>query len=389
MRGSVYKQCKVKGCRGSPKCAHPWWMTFSHKGKRYRVSVDLFAKAPVTNKSDAERTWLPKFSAAVMEGRWPEAIPTDGEAITVADSLKLYRKRHCEAEKLNMTSLGSKLNVLERRFGHLPIRTLEKPDPIEDFKLDLIEAELANSTINRYLAQLKHWIGWNIGRHQMTTSPFYHKTRNPTGIRLLRGENKRRRRLISGEERRLLDACRLMNVGRHDFVGPLMEARIHAALDLGLRRGEMLKTMNGDVDWRPKPDSVLTIRWGNAKSRKERQIPVTSQRVRKFLRARRVVGGPEGHPFGSTTGELVESFRHAWETVLRLSGITDPAKGIDGDLHWHDLRHECGSRYADNGMDARHIQMLLGHADLKTTERYLNSDTKRLAEAMKRAAGGA
>lgn len=71
------------------------------------------------------------------------------------------------------------------------------------------------------------------------------------------------------------------------------------------------------------------------------------------------------------------------------AGITDPEKSLDGDLHWHDLRHECASRYADHGMDARHIQMLLGHADLKTAERYLNSDTKRSAEAMKRAAGGA
>src|SRR3989442_3062520 len=50
-------------------------------------------------------------------------------------------------------------------------------------------------------------------------------------------------------------------------------------------------------------------------------------------------------------------------------------------------RHECGSRYADRGLDGRHIQMLLGYSDLKTTERYLNSDTKRLAEAMKRAGG--
>ena len=36
--------------------------------------------------------------------------------------------------------------------------------------------------------------------------------------------------------------------------------------------------------------------------------------------------------------------------------ITDPDAGIDGDLNWHDLRHECGSRYADGGMDGRHIQ---------------------------------
>jgi len=73
---------------------------------------------------------------------------------------------------------------------------------------------------------------------------------------------------------------------------------------------------------------------------------------------------------------------------LRLSKITDPEEEWDGDLHWHHLRHECGSRYADRGLDGRHIQMLLGHSDLKTTERYLNSDTKRLAEAMKRATGG-
>jgi site-specific recombinase XerD len=92
-------------------------------------------------------------------------------------------------------------------------------------------------------------------------------------------------------------------------------------------------------------------------------------------------------PFGSLLGESINTFRTAWETVLRLAEITDATKAIDGDLHWHDLRHECGSRFADDGMDARHIQMLLGHADLKTTERYLNSDTKRLGEAMKRAAG--
>jgi len=66
---------------------------------------------------------------------------------------------------------------------------------------------------------------------------------------------------------------------------------------------------------------------------------------------------------------------------------SDPARTIDGDRHWHDLRHECGSRYADEGLDARHILRLLGHADLKTTERYLNSQTKRVAEAMKKSAG--
>lgn len=57
---------------------------------------------------------------------------------------------------------------------------------------------------------------------------------------------------------------------------------------------------------------------------------------------------------------------------LKISAIMDPEKGVDGDLRWHDLRHESGSRYADRGRDARHIMMPRGRADLKTTERYLN-----------------
>jgi integrase len=109
-----------------------------------------------------------------------------------------------------------------------------------------------------------------------------------------------------------------------------------------------------------RPVPVLTIQWGNAKSRKEREIPLTSARVLRFLKSRRLVGGAEGFPFGSAAGERVKNFRKAWETLLRLSRITDPEEELDGDLHWHDLRHECGSRYADRGLDGRHIQMLLG-----------------------------
>ncbi|OLC80984.1 MAG: hypothetical protein AUH72_10500 [Acidobacteria bacterium 13_1_40CM_4_65_8] len=231
-------------------------------------------------------------------------------------------------------------------------------------------------------------INWAIGRELITKSPFFHKTRNPTGIRLLRGENKRRRRIYPEQEKALLDACEVLKSAAHDHVGTVMKGRIGAAIDLGLRRGEMLKVRNRDIDWRERPDPVLTIRWGNAKSRKERQVPLTSARVVRFLKSRRLVGGAEGYPFGSPTGEYIQNFRKAWETLLKEADITDPDRSLDGDLHWHDLRHECGSRYADRGMDGRHIQMLLGHSDLKTTERYLNSDTKRLAEAMKRVHGG-
>ena len=48
------------------------------------------------------------------------------------------------------------------------------------------------------------------------------------------------------------------------------------------------------------------------------------------------------------------------------------AKLKEFDLHWHDLRHECASRWLEDGLDVREIQVLLGHAKLEITQRYLN-----------------
>ena len=163
-----------------------------------------------------------------------------------------------------------------------------------------------------------------------------------------------------------------------------MQARIEMAVDKGVRRGEMLKIKNRDIDWKATPDPILTIQWGNSKNRRKREIPLVSPRVLGWLHSRRAVGGPDGHPLGDHDGSGLKLFRTAWEALLATAGITDRRRGLNGDLHWHDLRHECGGRYAEQGMDVRRIQYLLGHANLKTTERYLNPNVKMLGEAMRK-----
>ena len=53
------------------------------------------------------------------------------------------------------------------------------------------------------------------------------------------------------------------------------------------------------------------------------------------------------------------------------------------DLHWHDLRHEGACRLlAADGVDIRTIQLMLGHADIKQTQRYLNITDEELRKAM-------
>jgi hypothetical protein len=53
-----------------------------------------------------------------------------------------------------------------------------------------------------------------------------------------------------------------------------------------------------------------------------------------------------------------------------------------GTLHWHDLRHEGACRLLVDGVDIRTIQLMLGHADIKQTQRYLNITDEELRKAM-------
>lgn len=50
----------------------------------------------------------------------------------------------------------------------------------------------------------------------------------------------------------------------------------------------------------------------------------------------------------------------------------------------HQLRHTCGTRMAERGVDVRVIQEFLGHASLDTTYRYLMVRPHRMAEAVGR-----
>jgi integrase len=104
------------------------------------------------------------------------------------------------------------------------------------------------------------------------------------------------------------------------------------------------------------------------------------------LGRRRFVGGPKGFVFGDAAGAFIGDFNRLWREVkliangmqpeyVKRGGYLTPAckeKLDELDLTWHDLRHECASRWLEDGLDVREIQVLLGHAKLEITQRYLN-----------------
>ena len=52
------------------------------------------------------------------------------------------------------------------------------------------------------------------------------------------------------------------------------------------------------------------------------------------------------------------------------------------DLHWHDLRHEGACRLLADGVDIRIVQLMLGHASIQQTQRYLNVTDEELRRGL-------
>jgi integrase len=64
---------------------------------------------------------------------------------------------------------------------------------------------------------------------------------------------------------------------------------------------------------------------------------------------------------GTRFKDIKHSFQKAWELA-----------GIEG-LVWHDLRTTFGPRLGEAGFDAFTIAQLMGHSDVRTTQRYVRA----------------
>lgn len=206
-----------------------------------------------------------------------------------------------------------------------------------------------------------------------------------------KAETARDRRLTRDEERRLLDtALQKMNTAEHQYVGVLLHDRIIGALELCCRRGEMLMVQNKRVNWET---CQIGIPGATTKDKENRRVPFNPKgRVAAILK-RRAALGPDAFVFGSATGAYQPNIQTAWETLRLLANGVEPKPGREGaqwnreqleriDLRWHDLRHEGACRLLADGVDIRIIQLMLGHASIQQTQRYLNVTDEELRRGL-------
>jgi integrase len=142
-------------------------------------------------------------------------------------------------------------------------------------------------------------------------SPF--RRGSETLIRKQHEDNQRRRRLTEDEEATLLSAA-----------APFLRSMMVAALDTGMRRGEMLALRFADIDM---TRLLIRLRGATTKSRKTRFVPIATERLRAVLKWLQINAAGSQKPdealvFSDEAGEPVGSFRTARVTaVLKAHGV--------------------------------------------------------------------
>jgi integrase len=243
--------------------------------------------------------------------------------------------------------------------------------------------------MHRVLETLRAAMNWGMAQ----TPPLFNRSPfHRFGVRLnKKAETARDRRLTRDEEKRLLDtALQKMSTAEHQFVGELLHDRIIGALELCCRRGEMLLIQNKRVNWET---CQIGIPGATAKDKENRRIPFNPKGRLAAILNRRSELGPDGYVFGSANGSHQPNIQTAWETLRLLASGIEPKPGREGaqwnreqleriDLRWHDLRHEGACRLLADRVDIRIIQLMLGHASIQQTQRYLNVTDEELRRGL-------
>lgn len=150
------------------------------------------------------------------------------------------------------------------------------------------------------------------------------------------------------------------------------ELMVRILIETGIRISELVNLNITDADCESK--MITVIRKGGQKQ----SVPINTELANKIRKLAK----------GRDTNEplLTSSFRKRItqrrvgmlvQKYLKLAGITKPNISV------HSLRHSFCSRLLEKGVNLKTIQILAGHKNIQTTERYLHIAKSRLRKEVR------
>jgi len=271
--------------------------------------------------------------------------------------LDLFLEHLVVERGLRQNSLEAYQRDLLRYLEYLEARgkevtTLDRAE-IPRYLLALREADLAPRSVARHLSAIRQFHRFLVRQGRAAEDPTAH-IESPRPWRRLPGV------LSSEEVDRLLAACETTTP--HGLRDRAMLELMYAS---GLRVSELVGLRLGDVD-----QGVGVVRVVG-KGDKERLVPV-GEAALASLKAYLAAGRPRLQRVQPSDALFLG--RHGqgltrqmfWQLIKRAAR----AAGIVKPVTPHTLRHSFATHLLERGADLRSVQLMLGHADIGTTQIY-------------------
>lgn len=270
---------------------------------------------------------------------------------------------HLQVQRFSASARARAERVLPRFFTYLEqtgVRDLREVSVrhVQGFAVHLAGsttgqgAALSAATCVHYLGAVRGFFGFLVKTGALLSDP-------SSGLEMPKARRLPQQVLNPAQAQRLVETpSPLTKLGQRD------RAVLEVFYGTALRAGEMERLDVADIDL---GEGRILVRDG--KGRKDRVVPVTGRAAAAldlYLReVRPLLLGypPERALFLTLEGKRLD--RHALAYLFRKHGKEAGLK-----VSPHRLRHACATHLLEGGADIRHIQALLGHKDLETTERY-------------------
>ena len=281
---------------------------------------------------------------------------------------------HAKVEKgLSVNTISAYQRDLLKFEGFAKKRKLTvetvSPDDLVDFLAGLYRQKLESRTVARHLVTLRNFFRFAQTQELITADPSIH-LESPKIRRHLPGYLR-----LEEIEKLLAQPDAKTPMGMRD------KAMLEMLYSTGLRVSELTSLKLGDLD--SKVGCVRCIGKGD----KERIVPVGKKAlgmVDKYLREARPVllqqakGVPNASLFVNRRGRPLSRVG-----VWKILSAYGRRAGLRIALTPHMLRHSFATHLLERGADLRSVQLMLGHADISTTQIYTHVVEERLKQIYK------
>lgn len=217
-------------------------------------------------------------------------------------------------------------------------------DDVKTYLLKCLREGLAENTLHSRINALKYYYEQVLGREKF----FLEIPRPKKTIQLPK---------VLGEQ----EITRLFNA----MANKKHKAILFTAYSAGLRVSEVVNMKLKDVD-----SDRMQILIEKAKGKKDRYVslsPVLLDVLREYIRLSKP--RPKVYLF---EGLGVPGTVYSARAAQKVFQIARERAGIRKEVSFHCLRHSFATHVLEKGIDIRYIKDILGHFNIKTTERYLH-----------------